>query len=347
MKTRSVIFAGIVGVTLIFIIGTILNTGETTHENKIRVAYFSNVNHAVPIIGIEKRIFQNQIGNDTVIEPKLFDAGPQVIESLFAGSIDIAYVGPGPAINGFLKSEDHNIKILSGAASGGASFIVHPNSKINSIADFEGKRIAAPQIGNTQDISLRSYLSENGLKPGEKGGSVIILNISNSDIYTLFAKGDIDAAWVPEPTATILVQQLDGKRLFNEEELWPEHRFASVLLIAREEYVQQNPDLINKWLRANQQTVNWINSNPEQTRNIFIEFIKKETGKTLPIDLIDESLSNLEITSDPIVSSIHTFAKRADSLGYLGRHGYSLDGIFFDINSNSQLQEVLVNHDKT
>ncbi|MBI3255263.1 MAG: ABC transporter substrate-binding protein [Nitrosarchaeum sp.] len=346
MKTRSVIFAGIVGVMLILIIVTMTNYDEITHENKIRVAYFPNITHAVPIVGMEKGIFENQIGNNTVIEPMLFDAGPQVIESLFAGSIDIAYVGPGPAINGFLKSENHNIKILSGAASGGASFIVHPNSKINSVADFEGKRIASPQIGNTQDISLRSYHFENGLKPAEKGGSIVVLNLDSSDIYTLFAKGDIDAAWVPEPTATILVQQLDGKRLFKEQELWPENQFASVLLIAREEYVNQNPDLINKWLEAHQQTVNWINSNPEQTRTIFIQFMKKETGKTLPDDLIDEALSNLEITSDPIVSSIHTFAKRADSLGYLGRHGYSLDGIFFDINSNSQLKEVLVN-DKT
>ncbi len=346
MKIWSVIFAGIVGAALLLIVGIIVNSDENTHENKIRVAYFPNINHAVPIIGMEKGTFENQIGNNTVIEPILFDAGPQVIESIFAGSIDIAYVGPGPAINGFLKSENHNVKILSGAASGGASFIVHPNSKIESVADFEGKRIAAPQIGNTQDISLRNYLSENGLKPAEKGGSVIVLNIPNPDIYTLFAKGDIDAAWVPEPTATILVQQLDGKRLFNEEELCPDNRFASVLLIAREEYVKQNPDVINKWLEAHKQTVDWINSNPEQTRIIFIQFMKKETGKSLSDKLIDESLSNLEITSDPIVSSIHTFAKRAYSLGYLGRHGYSLDGIFFDINSNSQPQEVLVN-DKT
>jgi len=346
MKIWSAIFVGIVGVTLIFVVGILVNSDETTHENKIRVAYFPNISHAVPIIGMEKGTFQDQIGNNTVIESMLFDAGPQVIESIFAGSIDIAYVGPGPAINGFLKSENHNVKILSGAASGGASFIAHPNSKINSVADFGGKRIAAPQIGNTQDISLRNYLSENGLKPAEKGGSVIVLNIPNPDIYTLFAKGDIDAAWVPEPTATILVQQLNGTRLFNEEELWPDNRFASVLLIAREEYVNQNPEVINKWLEAHQQTVNWINSNPEQTRVIFLQFMKKETGKTLSDKLVDESLSNLEITSDPIVSSIHTFAKRADSLGYLGRHGYSLDGIFFDINSNSQLEEVLV-HDKT
>lgn len=346
MKIWSVIFAGIVGATSLLIVGILVNSDETTHENKIRVAYFPNITHAVPIIGIEKGTFANQIGNNTVIEPILFDAGPQVIESIFAGSVDIAYVGPGPAINGFLKSEDHNVKILSGAASGGVSFIVHPNSEIDSVADFGGKRIAAPQIGNTQDISLRNYLSENGLKPAEKGGSVIVLNIPNPDIYTLFAKGDIDAAWVPEPTATILVQQLDGKRLFNEEELWPDNKFASVLLIAREEYVKQNPEVINKWLEAHKQTVDWINSNPEQTRILFIQFMKKETDKSLSDKLIDESLSNLEITSDPVVSSIHTFAKRADSLGYLGRHGYSLDGIFFDINSNSQLQEVLVN-DKT
>ena len=342
MKMRSLILAGIVGVTLIFAVGIMVTPGGTTHENKIRVAYFPNISHAVPIIGMEKGTFANQIGNKTVIEPLLFDSGPQVIESLFAGSIDIAYVGPGPAINGFLKSEHHNVKILSGAASGGVSFIVHPNSHINSVADFRGKRIAAPQIGNTQDISLRTYLSENGLKPAEKGGSVIILNVPNSDIYTLFAKGDIDAAWVPEPTATLLVQKLNGTRLFNEKDMWPDHRFASVLLIAREEYVNQHPEVIHKWLEAHQQTIDWINSNPEQTRIIFKQFIKRELGKALPDNLIDESLSNLEITSDPIISSIETFAKRADSLGYLGRHGYDLDGIFFNINSNSQLQEVLV-----
>jgi NitT/TauT family transport system substrate-binding protein len=174
MKTRSVIFAAIIGVTLLSIAVIMESYTETTHENKIRVAYFPNINHAVPIIGMQKGIFENQIGNNTTIEPILFDAGPQVIESLFAGSIDIAYIGPGPAINGFLKSEDHNVKILSGAASGGVSFVVHPNSKINSVADFGGKRIAAPQIGNTQDISLRSYLFENGLKPAEKGGSVTV-----------------------------------------------------------------------------------------------------------------------------------------------------------------------------
>ncbi|NJK77965.1 MAG: ABC transporter substrate-binding protein [Nanoarchaeota archaeon] len=345
MKIKLYGLIGTVVLALLFVVGIIVNQDENTHENKIRVAYFPNISHAVPIIGIEKGFFSNQIGNDILIESHLFDSGPQVIESIFAGSVDIAYVGPGPAINAFLKSEKHNVRILSGAASGGVSFIVHPTSKIQSVEDFDGKRIAAPQIGNTQDISLRTYLSENGLKPAEKGGSVIVLNTGNSDIYILFAKGDIDAAWVPEPTATILVQQLDGTRLFNEKELWPENKFASVVLIAREEYVIKHPEIIQKWLDAHQQTVSWINSNKVETRTIFIDFMKDEMGKSLPVELIDESLSNLEITSDPIVDSINTIAKRADSLGYLGRHGYNLDGLFFDKNSNSQLQEVLVNND--
>jgi NitT/TauT family transport system substrate-binding protein len=347
MKIKIYVLCITAVLVLISVVGITINQDQNIHENKIRVAYFPNISHAVPIIGIEKGFFSNQIGSDTVIESCLFDSGPQVVESIFAGSVDIAYVGPGPAINAFLKSEQHDVKILSGAASGGVSFIVHPNSEIKSVADFEGKRIAAPQIGNTQDISLRTFLFENGLKPAEKGGSVIVLNTGNSDIYILFAKGDIDATWVPEPTATILVQQLGGIRLFNENELWSEKKFASVVLIAREEYVIQHPEIIQKWLEAHQQTISWINFNKEETRTIFIDFMKNEMGKSLPIELIDESLSNLEITSDPIVSSINTIAKRADSLGYLGRHGYNLDGLFFDKNSNSQLQEILVNNDQT
>jgi len=339
MKMRSAILAGI-GVALIAIaIGIVGDSGTKSSENTLRVAFFPNIGHAIPIVGLERGTFVNNFGNETLVEPKIFDSGPQVIESFFAKSIDIAYVGPGPAINGFLKSENHDIVILSGAASGGASFIVHPNSKIESAQDFSGKRIAAPQIGNSQDVSLRNFLSENELKPLEKGGTVTVLNVPNPDIYTLFAKGDIDAAWVPEPWATILVQDLGGKRLFFEEDLWPNKNFASVLLIGRQEYVKQNPEVIAKWLESHTDTSEWINENPKETRIIFNEFIQKHLGKKLSDDIIDESLENLEITTDPIEDSIHIFAKRADSLGYLGREGYSLDGIFFDIASNESNQE--------
>ncbi|HJJ22958.1 MAG TPA: ABC transporter substrate-binding protein [Nitrosopumilus sp.] len=335
MKTRSAVFAGIAGIVLLSVLGITLSSSDTAHDSKLRIAYFPNIGHAIPIVGIEKGFFQNSVGDQIKIETRVFDSGPQAIESLFSNSIDIAYVGPGPAIIGFLNSENHNIKILGGAASGGASFIVHPNSEINSASDFAGKKIAAPQIGNTQDVSLRHYLSENGLKTAEKGGSVIVYNISNPDIYTLFVKGDIDGAWVAEPWATILEIELGGKRLFHEEELWPNKEFASVLLIGNADYVEKNKEFFIPFLNSHHSTAAWINSNPTETRIIFNDFLNSHFGQSLSDDVVDIALSNLVITPDPKPNSVFSFAERADALGYLGRNGYDLSGIFlyFDINS--------------
>jgi NitT/TauT family transport system substrate-binding protein len=339
MKTRSVISAGIIGIVLLSILGITQNYNDTTHENKIRIAYFPNIGHVIPIVGMENGFFENSIGNKTQIETRVFDSGPQAIESLFANSIDVAYVGPGPAINGFLNSNNHNVKILAGAASGGASFIVHPNSEINSVSDFAGKKIAAPQIGNTQDVSLRYYLSENGLKPAEKGGSVIVYNISNPDIYTLFVKGDIDGAWVAEPWATILETELDGKRLFHEEELWPNNEFASVLLIANVNYVEKNPEVISNLLTSHYETVLWINQHPVETRIVFNDFLNSHLGQSLSDDVVDIALSNLVITADSLPNSVFSFAEKADMLGYLGRNGYNLSEIFYSFDSNSSLEK--------
>jgi NitT/TauT family transport system substrate-binding protein len=330
MKLKSAVSIGIASIVAIIVATAIFNS-QDPYENKIRVAYFPNVGHAVPIVGIENGIFSSGLGNKTLIETKLFDSGPQVVESLFSNSIDIAYVGPGPAINAFLKSQDNNIKILSGSASGGASFVVHPQSSIKSVDDFPGKRIAAPQIGNTQDVSLRHFLHSNGLESAEKGGSVIVYNISNPDIYTLFTKGDIDGAWVPEPWATILVNELDGTRLFFEEELWTDNQFASVLLIGKVDFIEENPLIMQSWLRSHHETVNWINENPEKTTIVFNQFMKNTFGKSFSDEIISESLENLQITSDSIDDSIFIFAERADSLGYLGRDGYNLNGIFYEV----------------
>ena len=339
MKTMTIISAGIVGIVLLSVFGVALSSSNTTHENKIRIAYFPNIGHAIPIVGMEKGFFEEKLGEQTKIETRVFDSGPQAIEALFANSVDLAYVGPGPAINGFLNSENNNIKILAGAASGGASFIVHPNSEINSASDFTGKKIATPQIGNTQDVSLRHYLSENGLKPAEKGGSVIIYNISNPDIYTLFVKGDIDGAWVAEPWATILETELDGKRLFHEEELWPDKEFASVLLIGNVNYVEKNLTPVNDFIHAHHETVIWIQTNPKETRIVFNDFLNSYLGQSLPDDVVDIALSNLIITADPLPNSVFSFAERADALGYLGRNGYDLSGIFYSFDTNSIVEE--------
>ena len=330
MKILGMTVSGIVVIVAIAITITFFSDSDQINQDKIRVAFFPSIGHIIPIVGLEEKIFEKGIGEEKQIETKLFDSGPQVIESIFSGSIDVAYVGPGPIINGFLKSDGKDIKILSGAASGGASFIIQPNSGLESLENFDGKRIASPQISNSQDVSLRHYLESHGLKSVEKGGTVFVLNISNPDIYTLFAKGDIDGAWVPEPWATILVQELDGIRLFNEEKLWPNEEFASVLLIVRTEYLENNPETIQKWVESHEKTVTWINSNPDKSKSLFSSFLIDYMGKSLPTKIIDESFSNITITSDPIKNSVIIFAERADSLGYLGRDGYNLDGIFYN-----------------
>ena len=331
MKISYLIGIAIAVVGIIAFVG-ISQSSSDASENKIRVAFFPSIIHAVPIVGMENQTFADNLDDDLAIQVKIFDSGPQVIESIFSNSVDIAYVGPGPVINGFLKSDGKDLKILAGAANGGASFVIQKNSGLEMIENYSGKRVAAPQISNTQDVSLRHYLAENGLKSAEKGGDVFVLNISNPDIYTLFAKGDIDGAWVPEPWATMLVEELNGTRLYDESEFWPENQFSSVLLIGRSDYIEKNPEIIKKWINANEKTVQWINNHPDESKKLYNEFMKSYMGKTLPENIVEKSFSNIIITSEPLENSVYTFAERADSLGYLGRDGYTLDGIFYHEN---------------
>lgn len=324
----KILYAGVgiavIAIAVIIVASTQLGTGQSG----IRVAFFPNISHAVPIVGIQNGEFSKELG-DVPIQTVIVDSGPQAIEALFANSADLAYVGPAPFVNGYVKSGDSGLKILSGAASNGASFVIQNDSDISEISDLAGKKVAAPFIGNTQDVSLRYYLSQNNLKPAEKGGNVVVYNIANSEIYTIFAKGDIDAAWVPEPLATMLVEELGGKRLFNEEELWPNKEFPSVLLVGRTDFIEKNPEMVSKWLKAHKNTILWINQNPDKTESIFIDFYKKHTGKTLPQNIIHGSFSNILITSEPNEEAIKIFAERAYELGYLGRKGYSIDGMFY------------------
>lgn len=306
-------------------------TESETGTDKMQVAFFPNIAHGVPAVGIETGAFEKNMGNITKIEVRLFDSGPQAIEALFSGSIDMAYVGPGPAINGFLKSTNGDIRILAGAASGGSSMVIHPDSDISMPEDLRGKRISAPQIGNTQDISLRNYLTQNGMAAAEKGGSVTVLNIANPDTYTLFAKDELDAAWVPEPWATILIKELGGERFFREESLWPNGEFASVVLVARAQFVEENPEAVIKWLETHYAMIEWINENPQYARDSFNRYVESELGRPFANDVIDVSISNIHFTVDPLKESIETFAFRANELGYLGREGYNLDGIYMEV----------------
>jgi NitT/TauT family transport system substrate-binding protein len=306
----------------------------------LRIGYFPNLNHAQAVIGLQQDgDFQKVLNanySDTNkgvrIEPYVFNAGPSAIEALFGGQIDVAYVGPNPAINGYLASDGQGIRIISGAASGGASFVVRNDSGINSVDDLGGKKFASPQLGNTQDVALRKYLSDNGFETIQHGGNVTIVPVAPSDILTLMLKKDIDGAWVPEPWATRLVKEANGKIFVDERELWPPGgKFVTANIIARTDYLNENPDIIERLLMAHIDKTIWINENKEQQAiAAFNGALKKITGKTIPDDEIRDALTRLEFTYDPIKESLLRIADNAYELGYLenGRGELDLSNIF-------------------
>ena len=310
------------------------NNEVSSQSRTLRIGYFPNLNHAQAVIGLQQggdfqRILNanNSNGNDTVkIESFVFNAGPSAIEALFGGQIDVAYVGPNPAINGYLASGGQGIRIISGVASGGASFVVRNDSGIESIKDLGGKKFASPQLGNTQDVALRKYLMDNGFKTTENGGNVTVVPITPADILTLMLKMEIDGAWVPEPWATRLVKEANGKIFVDERELWPpDGKFVTANIIARTDYLKENPDIIKRLLQAHIDKTVWINENKEQAITTFNGALKKITGQTIPEDEIRDALMRLELTYDPIKESLFKMAENAYELGYLGNGGSKMD----------------------
>ncbi len=291
----------------------------------IRIGYFPNLTHAPAVIGIENGDFQKSLGNVT-IEPQVFNAGPSEIEALFANQIDVAYVGPGPSINGYVKS-DGDLRIISGVASGGASFVVRNDSGIESVQDFVGKKFSSPQLGNTQDIALRTYLLNNGYQTTDNGGSVTVQPASNSDIVTLMLKKSIDGAWVPEPWVTVLLHQADGRIFVDERDLWPGGKFVVTDIVVRPEFLTAHPDVIKELLEANIDEINWINNNPDQARQEFNTALNQLTGKTIPDDELKEAFSRLALTYDPIASSLYQEANDTYRVGFLDSLP-DLSGIF-------------------
>ena len=311
------------------------DNGVSSRSRTLRIGYFPNLNHAQAVIGLQQDgDFQktlNANSSDTNkgvrIESYVFNAGPSAIEALFGGQIDVAYVGPNPAINGYLASSGQGLKIISGAASGGASFVVRNDSGINSVNDLGGKKFASPQLGNTQDVALRKYLVDKGYNTADNGGNVTIVPVTPADILTLMLKKDIDGAWVPEPWATRLVKEANGRIFVDERELWPpDGKFVTANIIARTDYLNENPDIIERLLQAHINKTIWINENKEQqTITAFNGALKKITGKTIPDDEIRDALTRLEFTYDPIKESLLKMADNAYELGYLGDGRSKLD----------------------
>lgn len=302
--------------------------GAAEATPRLRLAYFPNLTHAVALIGAAHGNFQRALGPEVALEIKLFNAGPALIEAIFAGEVDIGYIGPNPAINGYVRSEGQALRIIAGAASGGAALVVHPAAGIRSPADFAGSRLATPQLGNTQDVALRSYLHQHGLSDREHGGDVTIMPIRNPDIIALFRRGDLDGAWVAEPWAARLVHELGGLIFLDERTLWPEGRFVSTHVIVRTAFLEQHPELVTAFLQGHVQTVAELQADPAGAHLLINQELTRLTGVPLPDQVLTQALATLEFTYDPLAATLFVSAERAFELGFLGQGPPDLSNIY-------------------
>lgn len=294
----------------------------------IRVGAFPNMTHAQAMVGKANGEFEKAMGPGVKIDWKTFNAGPAAIEALFAGAIDMTYVGPNPTINGYVRSNGEALRVIAGAASGGAALVVRNDSGIQSPADFHGKKVASPQLGNTQDVALRSWMRANGLKSTDKGGDVQIIPLANPDQLTLFLKKQLDAAWAPEPWATRLIREGNGRLFLDERTLWPNQQFVCANLIVSTRFLKDHPDLVKNWLRAHVELTDWINAHLPEAKKILNQQIQKETGKALPDAVLDEAFGRVQVTYDPLRSSLLAAAKLAYDAGFLGRQMPNLVGLY-------------------
>lgn len=303
-------------------------SGACFGQTVIRVGAFPNISHPQAMIGKGNGWFEKAMGPQVKVEWTSFNAGPSAIEALFAGAIDMAYVGPNPAISGYVRSNGQALRIVSGACSGGVALVVRKDAGINSPKDFHGKRVASPQLGNTQDVALRAWLLSQGLKTTDKGGDVQVMPMANPDQLTLFLKKQLDASWAPEPWASRLIQEGNGKLFLDERDLWPHHQFVITNLIVSQKFLAQHPDLVKAWLAANVDLTDWINQHAQESKTLLNQQIQKETGKALPAGVLDEAFARIEPTYDPLRDTLLTSAHNAFTEGFLGKQMPDLSGIY-------------------
>jgi NitT/TauT family transport system substrate-binding protein len=306
----------------------LLAARDAKSQVTVRVGAFPNITHAQAMVGKANGAFDKAVGSNTKVEWKTFNAGPAAIEALFAGAIDMTYVGPNPTISGYVRSNGEALRVVAGAASGGAALVVRNDAGINNASDFHGKKVASPQLGNTQDVALRSWLRNNGLKSTDKGGDVQVIPLANPDQLTLFVKKELDAAWAPEPWATRLIREGNGRLFLDERTLWPNGQFVCTNLIVSTKFLTEHPDVVKNWLRAHVELTDWINGNLPEAKKILNGQIQKETGKALTDAVLDEAFGRLQVTYDPLRNSLLTSAKSAFDAGFLGRQAPDLTNLY-------------------
>lgn len=279
-------------------------TAKLATAKVVRVGFFANVTHAAALIAQEKKFFERYLDKDgTKIEYVLFNAGPSAIEAMKGGAIDVTFIGPSPAISGYVTTNGELLKIVSGAASGGAQLVVQKS--INSLDDLRNKIIATPQLGNTQDVAIRAYLKSKGFTTSASGEkNVLIQPTENAQTLTLFRNGQLQGAWVPEPWASRLVLEAGAKVLLDERTLWPKGDFVTTHLIAKTDFLKKYPGTVRSIVQGNLDAISFAAANKQAAQDAVQAQLLKWTTRKLPDAVIARAWDNLRLTSDPIASTL-------------------------------------------
>jgi NitT/TauT family transport system substrate-binding protein len=291
----------------------------------LRLGYFPNLTHAPALAGLKKGYFASALGSNVTIETHTFNAGGDAITAILSNSIDATFVGPSPTTNAFVQSHGEAIRVIAGATSGGALLVVKPS--ITSVAGLKGKTIADPQLGATQDVALRWFLKSNGFATDTAGGGdVSVLPEDNAQTLTAFKQAKVDGAWVPEPWASRLVLEGNGKVLVDERDLWPQGKFVTTDLVVRTDFLQAHPKRIQALLEGLYQSVAYLNANPGDAQGVTNNALAELTGKQLASGVVSAAWQHMTFTLDPLAPTLKTSADHAHSLGLLPN--VNLNGLY-------------------
>jgi NitT/TauT family transport system substrate-binding protein len=287
---------------------------STSQTVAARIGYFPNVTHAPGLVADAEGFLTQRIGPGKV-STQSFNAGPDVIQALFSGSLDIAYLGPNPTITAYAQSQGAAVRVIAGAASGGAALVVKPS--ITSPEQLKGAKLATPQLGNTQDVALRHWLSTKGFTTtAEGGGEVKIQPQKNAAALQSFVSGQLDGAWVPEPYATQFVAK-GAHVLVDEKSLWPDGKFVTTNIVVRTEFLIEHPETVRAFLEADLDALDLIAKDPAKAQQDVIGQIGKLTGQTLQADTVAAAWKNLTFTADPLAATLTQSADHAATVGLL------------------------------
>lgn len=276
-------------------------------DSQVHIGYFNNVTHAQALYLKANGTLEKSFGDDVAVKWSAFNAGPAEVEALFAGDIDIGYIGPVPAITANAKSKG-DVQILSGVTKGGAILITGKDSNITDISQLSGKKVSIPQIGNTQHLCLLQLLQENGLKPTTEGGDVTVSAVENADVSNTIERGDVDAALVPEPWGATLLEQ-GAKMLLDYDQIYLEGKYDVAVVVVRKEFREAHPDIVEKFLKAHEEATQTINDDRENALQVINTELEDATGKSLSETIIKEAFNRIEVSAEYNKESIDGFAQ--------------------------------------